>query len=246
MRKTVILLMVLTVASIAPSSLAVEVHSYVQLFDVSGSISTTELARSQAGASIYVTLSSPGSTGLIKQFSNWETIPTIKAGPTTDKPTLQAGIAAVGPTTGMTALYQAMIDACDELGDLPYPRVLVVYTDGGENDSQAPHDTEAAVAAAVVANDVIPYVIYNTDGGAPGINGDGLSNPAATIAALEGEGVIVFPAASQQDVDDAIDWIINRPIAVPSLAPLGMVVLAALLIASMIFLLARRRGASLA
>ena len=104
--------------------------------------------------------------------------------------------AALGryPAGGLTAIYDAVIEALDHLKTAPHQkRVLVVLSDGEDNASRRTKDEMLARAAA---SDAIVYTV-STSTGRQGSDGD----PAVLkkLAEISG-GVAYFPASDQEAV----------------------------------------------
>ncbi len=67
-----------------------------------------------------------------------------------------AAVTRLQPTTGATALYDALIRAIGVLKSQPSPRAIVAFTDG---DDDASHSTIATVRTALETNDVALYLV---------------------------------------------------------------------------------------
>lgn len=234
----------MSIGSNVESQAAITTYYYAVVFDTSGSIPPADLANGKNATNTLVGLMPANPAGRIKSFDGPASVPTNHGPWTTSKPTLQYYVGTVGPgTAGTTALYDAIIEACNDLGARAGLRFLVVWTDCGENASVG---TLAAVTAAIVGNGVIPIVLqYNWASPPTDIASVGTIVPAMQ-AAIAGAGGYWYTVPDAASANVAVNDIVNHVVTptIPTLSQWGMIVLVVLILASAIVLLRRRRKAA--
>ncbi|MBD3297050.1 MAG: VWA domain-containing protein [candidate division Zixibacteria bacterium] len=223
---------------LAPTLFAASGHYYAQVFDLSGSISDTELGNAKPPARLYVRLT-PGSTGKIKSFTNNASVPTDLTAWTTNQSTLQSAINNLSTSSGTTALFDALVEAADDLGaqGSATSRELICFTDLGENDSDA--DT-LDVLNAMINNVVVPHIIRYQE------NPIGVDGADANVIAAQLESIVqarggkIYVVSSQREIEDAIKDIANNP-QLPAITPVGMIILVGLLILTALYWIYRKK-----
>jgi hypothetical protein len=232
MKKLLTVSAVMAVLVFAPTG--VFALSHIQLFDMSGSASAYSRVPACNGAKLYIQLT-PGALGRVGQFPpasiTWSTSWTKSTA------TLTAGVDTSCPDSpsGGTPLYDAIITACNALGNQATPRQLMVYTDLGHNGSAT---LAQAVTAAV--NNAVNVVIIRYNSTATNVNGDGTSDPDQIATDIQTDGTFAYYlATTEEEIEAAI--LESHIETTPLLSPIGVVILVLVLAASALVFIRRKR-----
>jgi Ca-activated chloride channel homolog len=135
--------------------------------DHSGSM-RPKLADVIAAARTFVQFSSPEDQMFVVNFNEKVTLGLPDNLPLSNRSEDLTGAIANAPTTGMTALYDAMVEARKRLKTgIPEKKVLIVISDGGDNASA---HTLAEVVKMAEQSNVMVYTIGIFDAGDPDRN----------------------------------------------------------------------------
>ena len=184
-----------TITGFSESSSSGSGISISLVFDVSGSMSGQPLADAKTAAINFVKACSPTDRMALVKFASYNEVSVVRSSDWVNVDADKNGTAdiidAINSLTigGLTALFDGTAKGIETLSQEPQPKAVIVFTDGGENNSSVGNNINAVITMA--QNNSVPlYTI-----GLGGVYDDATLKNMANAT-----GGLYFPAPSAQDM----------------------------------------------